>query len=143
MFMTEVSENKTLIDQLFGKVDTDASSSSESTKLDVQVTRFLVAVAIKKPPKLEWTIKCLGVLINKTSFLSTSRCLLLGDRAIITSENPAYGFQNAYGYTKGEPVPPYLQWATVSIRVKGFVTYNIFIHIFTFSLSESIQYSSS
>ena len=143
MFMIELSEDKTLIDQLFGKVDTNASSSTESTKLDFQVTRFLVGVAIEERPGPRWAIKCLGVLISKTSFLSTSTCLPLGKHAIITSDNPASGFLYAYGYTKGEPVPPYLQWATVSIRVQSFVTYNIFIHIFTFSLSESIQYSSS
>ena len=119
MFLTELSENKTLSDQLIGKMTPGGASSSGSQELDYQITRFLVAVVTKNLATGKWTAQCYGALVNKKSFLSTRKCLPLGERALLPSLKE-YGFDKDYGFTVGEHIPPSVQWAYVSILVKMF-----------------------
>ena len=118
--MTALSENKTLFDQLIGKMSPDTKSLSGSTVLDSQLTRFLVAVITKNPYSGKWVAECYGALINKKSFLSTKKCLSLSNQALVTSRSPAEGFMKEYTYTIGDPMSPYLNWAVVSILVQKF-----------------------
>ena len=117
--MTELSENKTLLDQLYGKMNPSTSTGESRDIILSALKRFIVALiqldGTDIPDQLE--LMCYGTLISKKIFVSTIICMAETNVVAIANPESVKKYDNLLHYADGSLITSNLRVGKVSILV--------------------------